>query len=457
VRDRPHTLGEAAKKQVDSAAEVTKYTEQAVDLFKDVAAGQFDLADVSGRVDLMLDMLQRLDRDGRWEEAIRLARALSGVLALLFRWADLIRSLGIARTAAERAGDLVGLGWAEHELGTFRLAAGDRADANRHLEEARRIRREIGDQAGLAATERNLQVLCRELRGELSSRSGRGRRRLLLAVAALLLLLVGGVAGAQIDDDPPGGDDDAQQEFEAQLAVETEGAGSVTSVPAGIECPDRCESAFPEQSRIVLTPRPTPDTIFAGWRGGGCGGTNRCRLLLRRDTTVTAAFREAPATTATLRVEPPPVNGRVTSNPAGIACPGTCERAFRLGTPVELTATSAEGFAFTEWTGACTGSGACRLVMSADRTVGASFGPRPTVEVTVTLDSAEEGDSVTSDPAGITCPGDCVEALPAGDEVQLTAEGDFVEWRDGCSGSEAICTLTPLAPTPVTAVFSDLE
>lgn len=450
TRDRPHTLGEAAQKKVDSAAEVTTYAEQALDLFKDVVAGQFDLADVSGRVDLMLDMLQRLDRDGRWQEAIRLARALSGVLALLLRWADLIRSLGIARTAAERVGDLAGLGWAEHELGTFRLAAGDRAGADRHLEEARRIRREIRDEAGLAATEHNMRILCRELRRQLQHR---GRRRLMLALAALLLLLAGGVAGAAIDPEPEE-DDDGQGDLDAQLTVATQGEGTVTSVPAGIQCPERCDDTFPRLSRIVLTARPSPGSIFAGWRDGPCSGTDRCRLLLRRDAAVTAAFREAPATSATLRIEPP-VNGTVTSTPAGLGCPGTCERAFPIGTPVELTATPAEGFAFTEWSGACTGSDACRVLMSADRTVRASFGPRPPVEVTVTI----TGDgTVTSNPPGISCgePG-CLGSFPAGDQVTLTADGTFRGWGGACSGTEPSCALVPEAATSVTAAFTDVD
>jgi hypothetical protein len=254
------------------------------------------------------------------------------------------------------------------------------------------------------------------------------------------------VAGAAIDRDDPG---DEKGPLDVQLAVETEGAGTVTSVPAGIRCPDRCDGAFPRQSPIVLTARPAPDTIFAGSRGGGCDQTDRCRLVLGQDATVTAAFRQAPAATATLTVEPP-ANGRVTSRTAGIDCPDRCRRTLPIGTPVELTATAAEGFAFSEWSGACTGGDTCPLVMSADRTVAASFGPRPTVEVTVIV----TGDgSVTSNPAGIDCGEDCGGAFPAGEPVMLTAAGDFIGWGDACSESEPSCTLTPLAATSVTASF----
>jgi uncharacterized repeat protein (TIGR02543 family) len=451
-QERERTLGEAAEKKVDTAAEVTAFTEEAVDIFRDVAAGEFDLRDVSGRVDLMLDVLQRLDKEGRWEEALRLGRALSGGLALLFRWIDLVRSLRLIRTAAEKAGKPAVVAWSEHELGTLHLAAGDNAGADRHLEEARRIREEIPDRAGLGATDQNLEVLCRQLRGELRQerrQSGRGRRRLTVALAAVLLLLIGGVAGAALDPDDPD-DDDAGGDLEAELVVEREGEGSgtVTSAPAGIDCPDRCDGVFPRGSPIALTARSSPDSIFAGWSGGGCEGTARCRVPLRQDLTVTATFRRAPADTATLRVEQPS-NGVVTGAASGIDCPEACEQTFTIGTLVELTATAAAGYVFRGWGDACSGTGVCQITMSGDRTVTAAFDPTPTVEVTV---SVTDGVSVTSVPAGIVCGTDCVESFPAGDEVTLTADDASVDWGGACEGVVGLsCSLTPEENTSVTA------
>jgi hypothetical protein len=223
LRER-RTLAAAAEELVDSASEVASRTEQAVALFKDLAAGGVDPRSVSGHVDLMLDMLERLDRQGRWKEARRLARALSGLLALLFRWVDLVRSLNMVRDAAERFRDRAAMAWSEHELGTLHLAAGDIGGANRRLAEAERIRWEIEDRAGLAATEHNLRVLCRELREQLPDDESDARRRwrriLPPAAAAVLLLLIGGVAGAALDRDDErvvSGDE------EARLSVRTEG------------------------------------------------------------------------------------------------------------------------------------------------------------------------------------------------------------------------------------------
>ena len=58
-----------------------------------------------------------------------------------------------------------GRAWAQHELGTLHLAAGDTATAGRLLERARETRRRLGDEEGLAATEQSLGVLCRRQAG----------------------------------------------------------------------------------------------------------------------------------------------------------------------------------------------------------------------------------------------------------------------------------------------------
>jgi hypothetical protein len=192
---------------VDDASELTAKAEQAVALFNGLAEGKLlDPKQLSGEIDALLALLERLDREGRWEEALRLARALSGLLALLVRWAELVRSLNVALHAAQRLGDWPAVAWAKHELGTLQLAVEDVSGAERELGEAREIRQRIGDRRGLAATDRNLQVLCRKLRelvrdGRLAPRA-RALRFLRfgtpLAIAAVMLLLAGGVAGAVI-------------------------------------------------------------------------------------------------------------------------------------------------------------------------------------------------------------------------------------------------------------------
>jgi Tol biopolymer transport system component len=68
-------------------------------------------------------------------------------------------------------------------------------------------------------------------------------------------------------------------------------------------------------------------------------------------------------------------NGSVLSNPAGINCGATCEAVFDGGTQVTLTANAMAGSMFAGWSGACLGTGTCRVTMSKARTVTATFVP----------------------------------------------------------------------------------
>ena len=69
--------------------------------------------------------------------------------------------------------------------------------------------------------------------------------------------------------------------------------------------------------------------------------------------------------------------GTVTSAPAGISCEATCSASYACGAAVALTATASAGSLFSSWSGDCAGTGACDLVMNANRAVTATFGVSP--------------------------------------------------------------------------------
>jgi hypothetical protein len=70
--------------------------------------------------------------------------------------------------------------------------------------------------------------------------------------------------------------------------------------------------------------------------------------------------------------------GRVTSNPAGIDCPGQCSANYAQGTSVTLTATPGATSRFTSFTGTCSTPGTtCSFFMSAPASVVATFEQLP--------------------------------------------------------------------------------
>ena len=65
--------------------------------------------------------------------------------------------------------------------------------------------------------------------------------------------------------------------------------------------------------------------------------------------------------------------GEVSSTPAAVDCGFDCTQYFAPGTPVTLEAAPHPDTTFAGWTGDCSGTGDCTLVMDGNHTVGASF------------------------------------------------------------------------------------
>jgi hypothetical protein len=65
--------------------------------------------------------------------------------------------------------------------------------------------------------------------------------------------------------------------------------------------------------------------------------------------------------------------GTVSSAPSGIDCGGSCAAFFEEGTAITLTAVADSGSEFTGWSGACSGTGPCVVVLGAEAEVVAGF------------------------------------------------------------------------------------
>jgi len=160
-----------------------------------------------------------------------------------------------------------------------------------------------------------------------------------------------------------------------ELGIVAEG-GRVRSEPEGIDCPGQCSATYDAGATVRLIANANDGLRFAGWKGACEDDPDPvCELTVDRDLTVVARFEALPGEME-LRVNPP-VGGRITSEPRGIACPERCAESFPEGTEVVLTATWHEGFAFAAWTGDCDNGDepVCTLTLEEPRSVGARFDP----------------------------------------------------------------------------------
>jgi hypothetical protein len=237
--------------EVEEASEATAKIERAVALGKGIGEGRaLDPTQLGLEVGALLDCLERLDRKGKHKKSLQMARALATLLMLLKRWADLLKTLRSALRAAEQLGDQEAIAWAKHELGTLRLAAGDLEGADRELGQAREIRERIGDRRGLAATERNMAVLCKHLRAllreeELIRREAQKpapRLALFALLLAFIFAAMGFAAGSMVGNSGSGSSASA--------------SGSRKHKPRVVTGPDGTTTE-PETSTTTTEPEPT--------------------------------------------------------------------------------------------------------------------------------------------------------------------------------------------------------
>jgi Bacterial Ig-like domain len=175
----------------EHAQTVTAKIERAHELFSAAAEGRLlDTDPLVAEVDSLLGLAERLDRGGRFEEELRLLRALHGLLVLTRRWLDLIRGLRRGLSAAEEAGDHAAQAWVRHELGSLHLCADEPEAAAEQLGRALRLQQRLGQATGACATRHNLDSAQRDLATPPASKPWLSRRLPRLAVVASALTLV---------------------------------------------------------------------------------------------------------------------------------------------------------------------------------------------------------------------------------------------------------------------------
>ncbi len=249
-----------------------------------------------------------------------------------------------------------------------------------------------------------------------------------------------------------GGGESVAASSQQPLTVTSSGGGMVVSMPLGVVCGDKCTAEFASGTLVRLVAKPSPGYRFTGWVGMCNGDGPICTTTMNGPRKVAASFADSRlALTVSKQGQ-----GSVRSAPAGIDCGSACTARFPEGTNVTLTATAANGYAFTGWSGSgCAGTGSCVVSMSATRAVTATFtASASSYALSVTKSGAG---TVTSAPSGISCGSTCSANFAAGTNVTLTAAASvgsvFSGWSGGCSGT-GTCIVAMNAAKSVSAAFT---
>jgi len=206
------------------------------------------------------------------------------------------------------------------------------------------------------------------------------RGRALTAIS--LTVLVSAILGVRTDSGSAGSRSGTAEKV--KVSVRTKGTqGVVVSIPRGIACPDDCRADFRRGAEVTLVAGSRPNSRLLSWQGGCLGRAAICLLVAEPNTSVTATFGRANLSIGgaiktryplTVTVSGP---GRVKSSPGGIACPplGECEKTFRKGSTVTLTAAASRAGYVPRWAGrlaSCSGT-SCTVRMDSNVDLGATF------------------------------------------------------------------------------------
>lgn len=229
------------------------------------------------------------------------------------------------------------------------------------------------------------------------------------------------------------------------------GAGTVSSMPAGIDCGSDCSQAYDYNTPVTLTATPATGSTFTGW-AGTCTGAGTCEVTMSQARSTTATFTLNQYTvTANANGNG---GGTLISNVGGISytypavSTGTTSP-LDHGSTITLAANAATGSTVV-WngcpaTGGTTTAATCTFTgLNGAKSATATF-TLDTFSLTVQLEGSGKG-SVTSDKTGIDCGTDCDEGYDYGEVVTLTAtpegKSKFIGWSGACAGSELTCQVT---------------
>lgn len=142
-----------------SAAGLGAWKLTVVDFFTRWVARQPDLALLTDNAEVLHQAMQWAIEAEQWPQVIHIGKSLESAFALNGQWDAWKRVLESLLQAAQATGDPVVEAYALHQLGSRALGLNELTEAQDCLEQALEIRTELGDRAGIEATQQNLDFL----------------------------------------------------------------------------------------------------------------------------------------------------------------------------------------------------------------------------------------------------------------------------------------------------------
>lgn len=181
-------------------------------------------------------------------------------------------------------------------------------------------------------------------------------------------------------------------QFTLDVTKSGDGDGTVTSMPAGIDCGGDCTNLYDVDTLVELTAVPDANSVFVQWSGDCMGTDPTTTVTMDADRTCDAEFALIQRTLTLNKLGTG--TGNVTSMPAGIDCGTLCNSdssQYNINEMVTMAAVADPGSLFEGWGGDCSADGlnsSSTVTLDVDRTCTALFTviltPTPTPQPTPT-------------------------------------------------------------------------
>jgi uncharacterized repeat protein (TIGR02543 family) len=205
------------------------------------------------------------------------------------------------------------------------------------------------------------------------------------------------------------------------LTVTTVGSGAVSG---------NTQSNYLRGTTVYLTNAPAAGWEFLSWSGDASGTSSNVSVVMDRNKSVTAQFRQFLFTLTVTTVGGGAVSGNTQSN-------------YFRGTTVNLSAEPAPGCYFQNWSGDASGTSRnVGVVMTRDKSVVANFPPLTLLAVTA------GGGTIAANPASNYVQDSTVELT-----AQPQSGWTFLNWMGDASGTNPQASVTMDRPKEVQAVF----